>query len=292
MQIKNINRLLLFFEDKAGHTDTLEQLQTKYGVDPDGTNFYYGINAVNVDNFAARGTALNPTHEAFYNTLLTSLQESPDDEKTLMLGVEPPSDGTPQPYAYVTAHMDLVAQLAADLAKVQARAGAMGKRLNIVVRYASEMNDTHQSQGGNPSAFKSTYVPVRHAFANAAPSILFSFSPALRADLAEALIAQYWPGDEVVDVIGGTWYIGAPGQRAASIANMRAYFIHRLGTGKSFALSEMGGCNAAGAGNDPVLEDMFHQLEALQLQNVSFKYVTVFLASKWGTDATLRFLRT
>jgi hypothetical protein len=290
MRIKNINRVLLFREDKAGHVATLEELQAKYGIDPDGTNFYYGINKINVDNFAARGTALNPTHEAFYDALLASLQDSPDDEKTLMLGVEPPDD-IPQPYAYVNAHMDLVAQLAADLADVQARAGAEGKRLNIVVRYASEMNDTHQSQGGNPSAFKSTFAQVRHAFAEGAPSVLLSFSPALRADLAEALITQYWPGDEFVDVIGGTWYIGAPGQRAASIANMRAYFIHRLGTGKSFALSEMGGCNAAGKGNDVVLQDMFHQLEALQLQNVSFKYVTVFLAAKWGKDATLKFLR-
>jgi len=290
MQIKNIDRLLLFREDAAGHVATLEELQAKYGIDPDGTNFYFGINAINVDNFTARGTALDPTDQAFFDSLLTSLQESPDDEKTLMLGLEPPDD-IPDPYAYVNAHMDLVAQLAADLAAVQARASAAGKRLNIAVRYASEMNDTHQSQGGNPEAFKSTFAQVRHAFAEAAPSVLLSFSPALRADLAEALITPYWPGDEFVDVIGGTWYIGAPSQQTASLANMRAYFIHRLGTGKSFAISELGGCNAAGAGNDAVLQDMFHQLEALQLQNVSFKYVTVFLASKWGSDATLSFLQ-
>lgn len=290
MQIKNIDRLLIFREDAAGHVATLQDLQAKYGIDPDGTNFYFGINQINVDNFAARGTALNPTDAGFFDTLLESLQASPDDEKTLMLGVEPPDD-IPEPYAYVSAHMDLVAQLAVELAGVQSRASAAGKRLNIAVRYASEMNDTHQSQGGNPSAFKSTFAQVRHTFAQSAPSVLLSFSPALRADLAEALITQYWPGDEFVDVIGGTWYIGASAQGAASLANMRAYFIQRLGTGKSFALSEMGGCDAAGADNDAVLQDMFHQIEALQLQNVSFKYVTVFLASKWGTDATLGFLK-
>lgn len=291
MEIKNIDRLLLFREDALGHVATLQDLQAKYDIDPAGTNFYYGINKINVENFAARGTALNPTHQAFYDSLIASLQASSGDEKTLMLGLEPPSDGTPEPYAYVVAHMDLVAQLAADLAAVQARASAVGKRLNIAVRYASEMNDTNQSQGGNPGAFKSTFAQVRHAFAEAAPSILLSFSPALRADLAEALITQYWPGDEFVDVIGGTWYIGASAQQAASLANMRAYFIHRLGAGKPFAISELGGCDAAGTDNDAVLQIMFHQIEALQLQNVSFKYVTVFLASKWGTDATLSFLR-
>jgi hypothetical protein len=35
---------------------------------------------------------------------------------------------------------------------------------------------------------------------------------------------------------------------------------------------------------------MLHEIEALQLQNISFKYVTLFLASKWGADATLAFL--
>ena len=290
MQIKNVDRLLIFNEDTAGHVATLEALQQRYGVDPAGTNFYYGINQINVDNFTARHIALNPTHQAFLDTLLTSLQNSPDDEKTLMLGLEPPDD-IPHPYAFVDAHMDVVRQLAFDLAEVQGRASAMNKRLNIAVRYASEMNDVHQSQGGNPLAFKSTFAQVRHAFAEAAPSILLSFSPALRADLAEALIGEYWPGDQFVDVIGGTWYIGAPGQRAASIANMRAYFLHRVGAAKPFALSEMGGCNAAGAGNDAVLQDMFHQVEALQLQSVSFRYLTVFLASKWGTDATLKFLQ-
>ena len=293
MQIKNVDRINVFREvgDKVF---TLEEIQSQYKIDPAGTNFYFGINQINLDNFNATGTALNPTAQGFFARLQASLAASPDDEKTLQLGVEPATD-EPQPYAFVTAHLDMVKQLAADLAAEQDKARANGKRLTIAVRYASEMNDGSQAQGNNPTGYKTTFAQVRHVFAEAAPAIPLSFSPALRADLPEALIGQYWPGDDLVDLIGGTWYIGAPSQHAASVANMRKYFLHRTGAGKPFALSEMGGCdtlpNKKGKNNDAVLESMFHELEALQIQNVSFKYVTVFLASKWGDDATLEFLR-
>jgi hypothetical protein len=289
MKLQNVDRILLFRETDAGRVLTLEELKSKYGLDPDGTNFYYGINQANVDNFAATGSALNPTHQAFFAQLAGSLRSSQDDEKTLVLGLEPnePVD----PYGFVAGHADLVRQLATDLNGVQQETRAAGKRLNILIRYASEMNDRGQKWGGNPGGFKATFLQARSAFQQAAPSVLFSFSPALRADLDEALIAQYWPGDQQVDVIGGTWYIGAPGQRAASMANMRAYFLHRTGVGKPFGLSEVGGHDATGKANDSVLADMFHEIATLQLQNVSFKYLTIFLQGAWGSDATLGFMR-
>jgi hypothetical protein len=289
VKLQNIDRVLLFRKDADDQVLMLDDLQAKYKIDPDGTNFYYGINQGNADNLTHTGSALNPTHKAFFAAVLASLRASPDDEKTIVLGVEPSE--APDPYGFVSAHLDLVRRLAADLSAIQAAARSLGKRLNIVVRYSSEMNDRGQSQGRDPSGYRSTFVQARLAFEDAAPNVLFSFSPALRADLQEALITQYWPGDDYVDVIGGTWYIGAPEQRAASIANMRSYFLQRTGTGKPFALSEMGGHDAAKAGNDLVLQDMLHELEALQLQSVSFKYVTIFLQGVWGTDATLEFLR-
>lgn len=289
MNIGNIDRLLVFREDSAGYVLGLNQLQQRYGIDPDGTNFYYGINQANVDDSEGTACALNPTHRAFMDGLLAALQNSADDEKMLMLGVEPP--GMSNPYTFVAAHIDLVERLADDLNQYQQQALKFGKRLNIVVRYASEMNDGDQSQGNNPTGFKSTFVQVRHAFTQRAPKVLLAFSPALRADLPEELIAQYWPGDQYVDIISGTWYIGAPSQTTASEANMRAYFIHRIGAGKGFGLDEVGGTNASGTANDAVLQRMLHDIEALQIQNVSFKYATLFLANKWGSDATLAFIR-
>lgn len=44
MNIGNIDRILLFAKDLKGQILTLEQLRSKYGFEPDGTNFYYGLN--------------------------------------------------------------------------------------------------------------------------------------------------------------------------------------------------------------------------------------------------------
>ena len=292
MQLKNIDRILLFRTDSGGSVLTLEALQTQYGIDADGTNFYYGLGQ-NLANFGRTGLALSANHNVFFDAVLSSLVASKDDEKTVVLGLEPPDKDS---YTFVSANQPLVTQLATELAAIQARALAGGKRLNIVIRYTSEMNAGDTKGWQDPAGYKTTFVQSRSAFAKAAPSILFSFSPALRADIDESQIAQYWPGDQYVDVIGGTWYIGRDAQRAASIATMRAYFLHRVGSGKPLALSELGGCNPGpsphkGVDNDKQLQGMFHELEALQLQNISFKYVTIFLDDKWGTDAALAFLR-
>ena len=44
-------------------------------------------------------------------------------------------------------------------------------------------------------------------------------------------------------------------------------------------------------GRVDLLSAMLHELEALQLQNVEFRYVTLFLQFPWGQDAKLPFLR-
>jgi len=288
MKIANIDRLLLFREDEHGRQLTMSELQKEFGFEPDGTNAYYGVNDENVHGFKTSGKALSPKHRALFDDVQGALRASSSDEKTVMLGVEPSQ--APEPYGFVAANMDLIRQLARELDAEQQTARSAGKRLNISIRYSSEMNDGAQIQGHNPAKYISTHVEIRTAFKQLAPGVLFSFSPALRADLPESLIAQYWPGDAYVDIVGGTWYIGSPEQRAASLENMIAYLLHRIGSGRPFALSEVGGCDASDAGNDGALSDMLHELEALQLRGISFKYVTLFLASKWGADVTLAFL--
>ena len=93
-----------------------------------------------------------------------------------------------------------------------------------------------------------------------------------------------------MDLIGGTWYVGAPDQREQSFANMQAYFEHRVDAGRPFALSEIGGRNEDGRGNDAVLRDMMAKLQTLAAKGISFKYATFFLGGAWGTDATLAFV--
>jgi hypothetical protein len=83
------------------------------------------------------------------------------------------------------------------------------------------------------------------------------------------------------------------------MANVREYFLQPFAPDIPFAVDEFGGAEGYGSGepgsvyenNDAMLESMLHELEALQLSNVSFKYGTIFLDDrKYGVDATLRFL--
>lgn len=303
MRIQNIDRLLIF---PHGTSLRLQDIQATFGIDPDGTNYYYGFNQENVDQTEAnknadKPSALNYSHRAFLDSLLTSTIASADDEKTLVLGVEPPTEehqqGYGTPYAFVMSHPDVTSLLASDLAGYQKRARAAGKRLNVVIRYASEMNGGSKPHAKDyngmydPAGFKKSFVQVRQAFLNNAPDVLFSFSPAMRADIDEASISEFWPGDEYVDVIGGTWYIAKPQQRTASIACMRSYFLHRAGNGKPFAFDEFGGCDANDSHNDAILQDMLHEIESMQMKNISFLYATVFLGEKYGNDATLSFIK-
>lgn len=293
VELKNISRLLAFAKGAHGDPLTLAELEKRFSFAPDGTNFYYGLNAANRDNFQATGNPFNPTHQSFFDDLLENVATSATDEKTLMLGVEPSQPNGA--YEFVEANKELVRGLARGLADLREEAFKGGKRLNIAIRYASEMNDHPRASpySAMPDKFRASFVSVRSIFRELAPAVLFSFSPALRVDLPEAAIAQYWPGDDQVDIIGGTWYVGDAADVNGSFGNMQAYFRHRVGTGKAFAISELGGCQQRAptpGGNDAMLRRMLHELEALDLHNVSFKYVTLFLESKWGTDATLAFL--
>lgn len=103
MKLQNIDRILLF-RTEGGTELTLDAMQTKYGFDPDGCNFYYGLVPSNIANFTSTGNALIPSHRAFFNAVLASLTKSPDDEKTVVLGFEPPDA---DPYGVVSANLPL-----------------------------------------------------------------------------------------------------------------------------------------------------------------------------------------
>lgn len=303
MRISNIDSVLCFDED-GGRVLSLDQLQERYDFEPDGTNFYYGINPENRDRFAIDGEALNrSTHRPFFEEILAALQTSPMQEKTLVLGVEPPQRS--DPYSFVAESDSLVAALARELAEFQAAAGEAGKVLNIVIRYASEMNDTSLSSGvrsnlyaGQPENYRTSFRSVREIFRSQAPEIQFAFSPAIRRDLNEPVLSSYWPGDDVVDIISCTWYIGAPEQTQGAVAFFKAYVLHREMKGKPFAIDELGGCDTFtdaegqihGQNCDARLRMMLRNVVGLADEGIRFRYVTLFLEGKWGEDATLQFL--
>jgi hypothetical protein len=300
MKVPNVDQLLVF-KKRGGDVMSLADLKKEFTFEPAGTNQYYSLNADNFTAFQQTDThsALNLTQRAPFDDVGSTLLDGPAAEKTVVLGLEPdvsfphPNDPKKKEYVYGTAvaHPDLLEALAAELADMQQEAKDAGKRLTIILRYASEMNDTKLPLSGMVSGYKATFAAIREIFRRKAPTVPFSFSPALRADLSLANITPFWPGNRLVDVVAGTWYIGDPPvQRAAAIKLMTDYFTANKAAGKPFALSELGGCTKNGTGNDAVLKDMLAQLAAMRQHGVSFKYVTIFLEEKYGTDATLRFL--
>lgn len=298
MRIGNIDRVLVWRKDR-GKVSTLEEIACELPILPAGTLDYYGVVDVNVDAFQESMKredvdALGDKHRTVLNDVMRTLLRSDVDEMTYLFVLSPTHRQT---YDFVAANMDLIARLAVELDGYQLAARAAGKRLNVVVRYASEMNSGTWPYSGHPDAFKKSFAAVREVFRAHAADIWFSFSPGLRADVHLEEIPRYWPGDEYVDVIGATWYVHGEQQRAAGMEIARRYFTERVSAGKPFAVDEFGG--ALGEykeniyrNNDLMLEAMLRELESLGREHVRFAYGTLFLDDKkYGVDATLRFLR-
>lgn len=294
-------RLLYFRNDDRGRTWTQAEFMQRYGFEPDGVNAYYGVNNTAVAHWQMTGEALRIHHRALIDDVLATLAASDHSVKTLNLGLWPFQ--APEPYSFIENHLTLLETLAAELDAYQKRAGEKGKRLDIVVRYASEMNDP--AKPGQPwgrgrlpdaeqrEAYRRTFGMVRERFRGRAPGVRFAFSPALRADIRDeryADIAAYWPGDEVVDVVSCTWYVGRDTDFERGVAAMRAYFLDRKGQRAAFGIDEIGGIDED-AGNDAMLQRMFAAVSELSVEGAAMDYATLFLGSKWGKDATLGFLK-
>ncbi|MGV3721806.1 MAG: hypothetical protein ACO1SX_12915 [Actinomycetota bacterium] len=296
------NRLLYFRNDDRGRTWTEAEFTQQYGFQPDGVNAYYGINNTAVAHWQMKGEALRSHHRALVDDLLAALLASERGVRTLNLGLWPFQ--APEPFSFVENHLSLVETLAVELDAYQKRAAEKDKRLDVVVRYASEMNDP--AKPGQPwgrgklpdaeqrEAYRRTFAMVRERFRLKAPEVRFAFSPAIRSDIRDhryADVATYWPGDGLVDVVSCTWYVGRETDFERAVASVRSYFLDRKERQVAFGIDEIGGINED-VGNDAMLQRMFGALAGLASEGIRFDYATLFLGSKWGKDATLEFLAT
>ena len=267
--------------------NTLPALAANYGFVPDGTDYFFGADQAAADRVKAGRPALLPDHLRFYQGALNYLLQQSLSELTVIVGVQPQQE--PNGFLTVAQNPELITALATELHAYQTQARDQGKTLRFVVRYASEMNDVGSPGPYNarPAAYIQSIQLVRELFRVVAPEILFSFSPAIRADLLGKTppISDYWPGDEVIDVLAGTWYVRGD-QFTKSVALMKQYFT-AFGPGRTCGLDEIGGAIGT-THNDEMLQRMFAELANLPL---SFAYATIYLERDWGTDATLTFLR-
>jgi len=294
----NLGTLLFFRPGERGGTQTFAQFRQAYGIEPGGVNAYFGLNNSAVAQWQTTGSALRDPHRMLLDDALAALAASPRVGKTVDFGLWPYQ--APEPFGFVRNHLTLVGAVACELNDYQRRARTLGKHLDVVVRFASEMNDPAKAGmpwgRGKPvdpdqqAAYRETFALVREAFRERAPWVRFAFAPAVRADIRGdrlAMIADYWPGDGLVDVVSCTWYVGREADFDRAVENLRAYIAAWKPKGLPFALNEIGGINED-QGNDAMLRRM---LGALGDLDVTFDYATLFLGSKWGKDATLGFLR-
>ena len=300
--LPNINNLV-YYREGTDYTQTFSEFSTEFGFVPAGVNDYYGLVQANADVFQKMGTALNPKKQSnVLQWILRDLNHGSSAAKIYILGLEPsqksdPSKDIPGTYDFVRANLPLVEAVATELDAFQAQA-APGKTLHIVVRYASEMNSGDTAYG--PPAtdttarakqiadYIDTFQLVRAVFYQSAPNVVFSFSPALRADRRLGEINAYWPGSQFVDIIGGTWYVRGDDQYAAATALMKSYFQQFAGSGRPWALSEVGGLDEYYQNPDLMLTRMFAELAQLPQP---LDYAALFLNKTgqhaWGNGATL-----
>lgn len=280
---------LLFFAKVDGNTMRMSEFTRHYKFEPDGMNFYIGINEINATSFASTGRALNPSHRSFFRCFLEDLGASKKRRKTVVIGLEPPQCDSP--YVFVTTQQKYLKKLAEELASLQQQARSFGADLDLVIRYASEMNVSPKENryAGDPQAFIDSFRIVRPIFRAAAPGIRFAFSPGIRVDLNPDRLSAYWP-DKGVDVVAGTWYVGREGDAQGSMGHMRSYVQWAQDKNLPLGIDELGGKVHESSDNDAMLARMFTHLRELN-RPPSFDYVTVFLEKPWGNDATLAFVR-
>jgi hypothetical protein len=297
----SLARLLYLRNDDRGRTLTHAEFRKAYGFEPGGVNCYYGVNNAAVAHWQMTGAALRPHHRSLLDDVSAALAAGDRPTKTLNLGLWPYQP--PEPYGFIANHLSLLRTLATELHDYQRRAHEQSRTLDVVVRYASEMNDPAKpsqpwgrAKSPDPEqqvAYRDTFAQVRALFRDQAPSVRFAFSPAIRADIRDeryAMIPSYWPGDECVDVVSCTWYVGRETDLAAAVERLKTYFREFAPRKKAFGIDELGGI-FEDRDNDRMLQRMFLALEGLAADGVRLDYASLFLQSKWGKDATLGFLR-
>jgi hypothetical protein len=300
---KNIQSLLYHDPAPGAVERTFEDFQTDYGVGPTGINLYYGITDERVEEFE-KGQLLRDSHKFVLELVRQRAAKVP--QMVLNVSLLPLEQVEPFHQVVKDESLAMIRAFAGHLAAFQAEIAGLNSHLDIYIRYASEMNDPgtekqpYGFKGEKPQGvplerqieeFKSTFVTVRQQFADF-PAIKFCFSPAIRANLGARYtrLPRYYPGDSVVDAFSCTFYVGRPGDLDGACKTLRAYCLHRLGSGKPFGIDELGGKNPDGPRNE-VLRPIFEYIDGLESENVHFAWASIFLETYWGKPkADLSFL--
>jgi hypothetical protein len=283
-----------------------DEFESVYGFEPDGMNFYLGIRLENTDPFELGGDVFQPHQASFFEAMRRFAR---GQRKMIMLGLEPPKHGPEKAFDFVLDHLGYVRAVADQLRQVQ-EAVEDGGQLDIVVRFASEMNDRPSTNfwGQQSEGFIAAYTQVRQAFRDNAPQIRFAFSPAIRGDLQRAFIKsrqpnisdatlelfntrRYLPDDNDIDLITCTYYAPAASKQKEHQASLqyfgdycRAFDAER--NHPVFAIDEIGCGKGISdlAVRRATLQAMLDVIAELESDGISFQYAGFFLECEHDQD--------
>ena len=180
---------------------------------------------------------------------------------------------------------------------------------------------------GDPQGFRFSFRELRRLMLDKAmahsddpglPPFRFDFSPAIRKDIAGNTLRQimaptnpqpvnnYWPGDQFVDLVSCTWYVGNDGSDLTTATNnLSRYLRSYLPRNKPFAMDALGGASQSvqqgppghkvtvRSGHVAMIKKLLGQMEDMKSsnasENISFEHVTLFLAGDWLTLEPLKF---
>lgn len=293
----NITRFLAFDTNthtRDGNRTPTDQLEAASS-EVKGTNDYYSL-AANAQELPLR--ALPQAKQDRYLALVAASQH---DEFTLMLGLEPPKLETPEACfieATTSARLEQTKLLGRDLALLQQQIRLTGKTLRVVIRIASEMNPQAGNKwSGKSVPFKSAYRKLALALRAGAQAanhqsadgdFQLSFSPLINKNAALAKIKPYWPGDDVVDLVGCTYYSRDGDKHEDARKNLADYF-------REFAKNQRQCCiDEFGCGQKPNLpvsrtaNNAFYRSSITWLKGVDVSarvdHCTLFLLESWQGD--------
>ncbi len=287
----NTDRLLGYAKDQYGDVKDLTRLGRDFGCVFDGTGYYIELSQSAVDYYAATGDVLSPWEEAFFfggpgesGVVPNAVQSG--EKQYLLLTLLPPQ--IQDPYAFVSRHRGFVEALAILVDRMQSLSQGL---LDVVLRYAPEMNDLAATEGINgvsAAEFVRSFRMIRELFARRAPNVLFSFSPAIRSDLDATCLADFWPGVDCVDVVSCSWHVGSAADFGKSVNQVLCYFRNRQGHLR-YGIDELGVMESGRQDADELLVRMPRSLSDLADVGIRFDYVSLFVDWDLSPD-TLRLL--
>lgn len=204
--------------------------------------------------------------------------------KTLFLnvGMEPPPQNLP--YLETARARKIVEALSQELAGLRSAFAQAGADLDVVVRFASEMNlgAYNIAPADHPySLYKDSFTRVGQTLKAADSNIKMSFSPGLNFQGKHNHIAKFWPGVENVDLVGGTFYMNgatADSSIEMTIAQICRYLADYRPYGLPFVVDEVGSWDPINRDNNRFTQAMIEAIGAFGPE-VHVSYLSLFYSN-------------